>query len=273
VLPSDAETTGLPANAATVRALLTNTGLVDQVLRESGAGDVPAVFAAEAIAVDEVVNTRFVKVRVLALDPALAATIAGKLVDRATAQGALVDRGVAEAMMKHFDQQAGRAATRLAEAERRLLEYVREHRVEALRLEVEALLARRRGVSGSAQAPRGGTRGRDAPGTPRPPAPQAPPTPIGLLFERELEVARLETDYEASRRVYADLVERREHAAAAAIGDAPIVRRLDPEIAQGRPLPRGRARKAAIGLLAGLLIGVALAVAAEARRGWRTGTA
>lgn len=82
-------------------------------------------------------------------------------------------------------------------------------------------------------------------------------TPLNELYAREMQLARLETARDVTERVYTDLAARYEQVRADASGGGPRLHVLDPVISPGQPLPRGRLRKTALGLFAGLLVGLA----------------
>jgi uncharacterized protein involved in exopolysaccharide biosynthesis len=90
------------------------------------------------------------------------------------------------------------------------------------------------------------------------------------LLVRDLELARIGTDYDIARRVYFDFGVLHERTLAEVSSAVSLIRIVDPDIAPGVPLARGVARKTALGVLVGLLAGLAVVIAWEARGSGRT---
>jgi len=84
------------------------------------------------------------------------------------------------------------------------------------------------------------------------------PGPLNELHFRQVEAARLETDYDVAKQVYRDLALRYEQSRISVAGTVEIV---DPAITPTQPVPRGRLRSVALGLIAGALFGGLAALA------------
>jgi len=259
VLPTARQTSGLPRTAGTVRALLTNTGIVSEALRGTPleGSTTPAEFAKSAVLIDDMPGGQFVRMRVRAPDPNLAATIARSLVDRAVVQGARVDERAAARTSEELKVQLDRAAERLAEAGRLLLDYVQRTHGKGMRDEVQTLLSDPRdapGVPGETDASRARLTGQP-----------------DVTSNHELELAKRRTDYLVARRAYTDIGVRYEKAQFEAVAGGSLVRLVDPQIVAGTPLPRDRMRKTVFGLLVGLLLGLAVLIIWEARSSSKRG--
>ena len=268
VVSTPRETSGLPRTPATARALLTNTGVVSDALRDTPLeqSTTAAEFVRTGVVIDEVPGGQFVRLRVRAADPNLAAAIVRSLVNGAVAQGARVDERAAARAGDELKIQLDRAAERLTDAGRRLLELYR--RVPGITNDVQALLSERREGLLAAEvgvllpgAGAGAGRPRADPGRT---LAEAELKQLEGLSERELELAKLRADYAVARRVYTDIGVRYEHARFDALAGGSLVQLVDPQIAAGTPLPRDRVRKTLLGLVVGLLAGVAVVIVWEA---------
>jgi uncharacterized protein involved in exopolysaccharide biosynthesis len=273
VLSAPRETSGLPRTAATVRALLTNSGVVNEALRGTvlEQSTNAAEFVRAALFVDDVPGGQFVRLRVRARDSKLAATLTKSLVDGAAAQAARVDER-AGTTGEQLKVQLDRAAERMAEAGNRLLDYQQRSHPNEASSEVQAILRERRELL---EIPLESERGQDrfpgaaglaAPGEQRRRAlTEAEVKQLETLSARELEMIRLRTDFFAAGLVYSELGLRYEKARSDALDKDSILVLVDGEIAPGAPLPRGRLRKTVLGFVIGLLVAVAFVVIREAQ--------
>jgi uncharacterized protein involved in exopolysaccharide biosynthesis len=273
VLPTPRETSGLPRTAATARALLTNTGVVSEALRGTALeqATTAADFIRTNVSIDEVPGGQFVRLRLRAMDPTLASTVTKSLVETAMTQGARVDERAAASAGEELKIQLDRAAERLREAGSQLLEYHQSSRVAGVTRDVQAVLGERRDALGlTAELEGGAPRLRPAePGRPSGEFSDSELKVLDGLSARDLELARLRTNYGVARRVYSDLGLRYEQARADALSGGALLRLVDPEIAAGTALPRNRGRKTMLGLVVGLLAGCAAVVVLEANRSLR----
>ena len=85
------------------------------------------------------------------------------------------------------------------------------------------------------------------------------------LHRRKIELARLETNVELTRKVYSDLLVRYEESRTQALGFSPQLQVVDEAIIPDRPMPRQRLRSGATGFLTGLLGGSLIALMLEGR--------
>jgi uncharacterized protein involved in exopolysaccharide biosynthesis len=259
VLAPGREGATLPRNVHTARALLTSPALVSDALRGTpleGSATAPE-FSRRSISVDDMPAGQFLRVRVRAPSPELAAGVTKALVDRAAAQADRLERSSASRINEELKRQLARAAERFTEAERRLLEYGRRAPQPGSTSAVGIVLPRYDPLTVPI-SPRGeATAGIELKQPDR-------------LLVRDLELARIGTDYDIARRVYFDFGVLHERTLAEVSSAVSLIRIVDPDIAPGVPLARGVARKTALGVLVGLLAGLAVVIAWEARGSGRT---
>lgn len=173
-------------------------------------------------------------------DPRRAAELANHLADAGVrASGALGVDDAAVAIAQ-LTRQLEVARERLAHAEARLLTFRRQAQLDLLRSDVDALLEQRQ---------RRNERGTVAE------VPQ-----LATLYERELEQARLQVEYDAASRVYGELFARHEEASIAADTRGNALRIVSKAYEPSTPVrPRPTVLMAAggaIGVIAGALAGV-----------------
>ena len=137
-----------PVNIGAVRALVQNGTLASQVLRETGLDSPPGTlspqaFIADAVRVDEVPGTNFLKMIVTLPDPGKAAIASTTLARKAVDLSRQVSHDEGLAFRGRVKDQLEAAAQRLAEAEQRLLSYQNEAQVEVLRTDTESMLDQR----------------------------------------------------------------------------------------------------------------------------------
>ncbi len=86
------------------------------------------------------------------------------------------------------------------------------------------------------------------------------------LYERQLELTRLEQDYDLAQNVYRDVALKYERARTDVLGTIPRLQIVDEAIQPDRPLSRGRLRWLLLGLAAGLFLAASTALARDAGR-------
>ena len=274
VVSTPRETSGLPRTAATARALLTNAGVIGAALRGTtleGSMTTPE-FVRNQMSIDEVPGGQFVRVRIRASDPNLAAAVTKSLVNGVITEGARVDERAAARAGEELKIQVDRAGERLTEAGQRLLEQYRRSYAPGITNEVQALLSdgleglltgeveRFPPGVGVARRPRAG--GGAVLG-------EAELKQLEGQSKQELELAKLRADYQVARRVYSDIGVRYERSRFDALSGGSLVQLVDPQIAAGTPLPRNLIRKTLLGLVVGLLVAVAFVIVWEAHNSMR----
>lgn len=90
-------------------------------------------------------------------------------------------------------------------------------------------------------------------------------TRLSELYRRQIDLARLQTNYDLSKKVYSDLAVRYEQSRTESLG-RPQLQLVDEAIPADRPLPRGRLQSAALGSATGVLVAGLLALMLESRR-------
>ena len=76
---------------------------------------------------------------------------------------------------------------------------------------------------------------------------------LGVLYTRQLELARLQSSYDVATKVYTDLLVKYEQAATNAVVVSRQLQIVDAAVTPDRPVPRRQGTSAALGLAAGLL--------------------
>jgi hypothetical protein len=80
------------------------------------------------------------------------------------------------------------------------------------------------------------------------------------LYRRQIELARLQTNYDLAKKVYSDVRVRYEETRSEGVGSSAVLQVVDDAIQPDRPLSRQGAKSAALGLVAGLLVAAAAAL-------------
>jgi uncharacterized protein involved in exopolysaccharide biosynthesis len=88
---------------------------------------------------------------------------------------------------------------------------------------------------------------------------------LGELYSRQIEQARLQTNYDLAKRVYSDVRVRYEETRSEGAGSSVVLQIVDDAIPPDRPLSRQGAKSAAVGLVGGLLLAAAAALALDSR--------
>jgi uncharacterized protein involved in exopolysaccharide biosynthesis len=240
-------------NANAVRTVLTAPsvlGGVNQTLSSEGHPPVDA----GAIAVDPSGAASLVRLRVRLGDPGAAQRAAILLVERGGAAAREMRAKVLKNVRPTLDTELQEAAKQLEASEQRLLEFRRQARLEVLQSDLETELTARRGTPGNGT---GLSLTRDKPST------EELQRLLNELYQRELELKRVEREVDVAERVYAArMVRARE---SDALQSVPLFE-LAESVAPGASLGRDLTRKLALGLVVGLLLGLALIVMAEAVR-------
>ena len=86
------------------------------------------------------------------------------------------------------------------------------------------------------------------------------------LYKRKIELARIQADYDVSKRVYSELVAKYEEARGRVAGNSAQLQILDAPVLPDRPLPRRRSQFAILGGLLGMMFGVVPALVVNRRR-------
>jgi succinoglycan biosynthesis transport protein ExoP len=87
---------------------------------------------------------------------------------------------------------------------------------------------------------------------------------LSLLYERETELSRLQTEYDLSRAVYLDVATRYEQARVQVAGRSPKLQLMDTALPPDRPVSRHVVRNTALALLTGFFLTVVAALCFEA---------
>lgn len=235
------------SNALAVRTVLTSPAVIEAVRTALGTEGLSTALDAGSIFVDVVINTSLVRLRVRMTEPAAASRAAVLLAQRGVAIGRNLRQRDAQAVAAGADVDLLAASRALEDAERAVIQFRQTSRIEVLRAEVEAGLARR------ARPPAGNLR----------PQPDAGDVPgLTELYEREMELERLRRALTIAEQVYvAQAVRSRQLQAR---GTLPAMEMVETTVPAGAPVPREIGRKLALGAVLSLLIAAALAVAAEA---------
>jgi uncharacterized protein involved in exopolysaccharide biosynthesis len=88
---------------------------------------------------------------------------------------------------------------------------------------------------------------------------------LSELYRRKIDLGRLQTNYDLSKKVYSDLAMRYEQSRES-LGNSPQLQLVDEAIPADRPLPRRRLQWAALGSATGLLVAGLLALLLESRQ-------
>jgi uncharacterized protein involved in exopolysaccharide biosynthesis len=91
-------------------------------------------------------------------------------------------------------------------------------------------------------------------------------TRLTELYRRQIDHARLQTNYDLSKKVYSDLAVRYEQSRTESLGNSPQLQLVDEAIPADRPLPRGQLQSAALGSATGVLVAGLLALLLESRQ-------
>ena len=86
------------------------------------------------------------------------------------------------------------------------------------------------------------------------------------LYSGEIELARLETNYDLAKKVYSDVRVRYEETRSEGVGSSAVVQIVDDAIPPDRPLSRQTAKLTALGLVAGFIAAALVALGLDSRQ-------
>jgi uncharacterized protein involved in exopolysaccharide biosynthesis len=86
---------------------------------------------------------------------------------------------------------------------------------------------------------------------------------LSELYSRQIQLARLQTNYDLAMRVYSDVRVRYEQTRSEGVGSSAVLQVVDEAIPPDRPLSRQGAKSTAVGLVAGFLVAAAAALALD----------
>jgi len=338
------------ASTANFRALLENLTHAQQVITELGLDKppfslTPQRFHDEALQVEELPGTNFVKVRVKLTDPTRAMEASRRLAQKAVSLNTEINRregsSIRDLLKVHLDESSDQLKT----AETQLLAFKRNAQIELLERDTDAMMYERgdllrltidiesekarlkaaeseiskqervlsvgRSVQSEDALRRAGARDSENP------ANAAIKDAQGLdlsnpfinpvyqtlefqiassrgrlaaleqqrrelvevrklggrelkaltdLYGLEIELARLQTNYDLTKRVYSDVRVRYEQTRSDGVASSAVLQVVDDAIPPDRPLSRQGAKSAALGFAAGFLVAAAAALALDSRQ-------
>jgi len=338
------------ASTANFRALLENLTHAQQVITELGLDKppfslTPQRFHDEALQVDDLPGTNFVKVRVKLTDPTRAMEASRRLAQKAVSLNTEINRregsSIRDLLKVHLDESSDQLNT----AETQLLAFKRNAQIELLERDTDAMMYERgdllrltidiesekarlkaaeseiskqervlsvgRSVQSEDALRRAGARDSENP------ANAAIKDAQGLdlsnpfinpvyqtlefqiassrgrlaaleqqrrelvevrklggrelkaltdLYGLEIELARLQTNYDLTKRVYSDVRVRYEQTRSDGVASSAVLQVVDDAIPPDRPLSRQGAKSAALGFAAGFLVAAAAALALDSRQ-------
>ena len=86
------------------------------------------------------------------------------------------------------------------------------------------------------------------------------------LYSGEIELARLETNYDLAKKVYSDVRVRYEETRSEGVGSSAVLQIVDDAIPPDRPLSRQTAKLTALGLVAGFIAAALVALGLDSRQ-------
>lgn len=232
--------------AADCKALIRTPKIISDTLNElelHRAGMTTESFIDDAVDVQLIPSTNFVKVSVVLGDPTKARLAANLLATKAVALSRTINQQGGGATLKSLDKQVAQAAANVDNAQQRLLDYDRTTDPDLLEAEVKASLTRPSGA-GSATAV---NQRRE-------------------LYQRRLDRTKLTALHEATVRLYADLVARQIQARSLAAADTPQLLIVDEAAQPDHPMARRRPQWGMLGGLIGAATGVVLALLLNKRQ-------
>jgi uncharacterized protein involved in exopolysaccharide biosynthesis len=199
-------------------------------------------FIDNALDVQPVPRTSLIRLNVALSDPTKARLAAALLANKVMQLSQRVDRDAGSASLATLERRLADAERPLKDAEERLLTF--QAGVDRESLSAENI---------SKIGPRTPTKNQAA-----------------EIYRRRLQLARLQTEYDARTRAYYALALGYEEAiAAAALPSGPQLQILVGPVQPDRPMPRRHRQFATLGGLLGLVCGIVSAVAIEGRRAAR----
>lgn len=234
--------------AASVRTLVTGPVLLAEVAAQSPGPQIQP----DDVFVDPVPNTPFVRLRVHDRDPQRASAIARQLGERVVALSRQLRTEAFKSDTPVDRTRLDAADAQLREAETRLVELQLQSNIERLRREQEVRLDRHEAaLKRQVQA---------AP----PPATQDVDTKARQeLYRRELELKRVEEEYELARSAYITELARVKQIDAPDSASIPLAELVEGTAPPASPVARDRVRLTLLAFAASFLLGVALVVLIE----------
>jgi uncharacterized protein involved in exopolysaccharide biosynthesis len=89
---------------------------------------------------------------------------------------------------------------------------------------------------------------------------------LGELYSRQIELARLETNYDLAKKVYGDLRVRYEETGSEGVGSSAVLQVVDDAIPPDRPLSRQTTKLTALGVVAGFMAAALAALVLDSRQ-------
>jgi uncharacterized protein involved in exopolysaccharide biosynthesis len=231
--------TPLVVTTAVARAMVTNSRLVSETIKEIGLDGQMSLqeFIDDAMGVQPVPSTNIVKVSVTLKDPAKARQAATLLATKLVEFTRGVDRDGAAAALQAVETQMTQAKAGFKNAEQNLIEYQTRADVEGLEAEIDTLRRQHRQTA----------------------------TSRAELYRRRLEIERLHTEFLVWARAASDLTMRYQEARTRASSSTQL-KVLDLPMQSERPLPRKRVPFAVSGALVGLVLGFIASLLINRRR-------
>ena len=301
------------SNASNVRMLLTAPALLQEVAASTGdEGGVRAIDV-DAVFVDPVPQTAFVRLRVRMDDPTRTARVAQMLAVRGAELSRKVRTEPLEAAPEANDARVDGARAALDRAESNLLEFRRQSQIEILRRDIESRLDQRataqsieweiereraRLAAALEEVERYTGRmkaGEGAEGSTEPEVVSASvlleafartaaesrirlaeleqtrrqlagtikgdPQRLDDLYRNELQLKRLEQEYELARQVYETEAERARREGGSI--SVPMIKLVEESVPAAHPVPRERLRLIGLAMVLSFLFGLALVILLE----------
>jgi uncharacterized protein involved in exopolysaccharide biosynthesis len=89
---------------------------------------------------------------------------------------------------------------------------------------------------------------------------------LSELYSRQIEEARLQTNYDLAKKVYSDIRVRYEETRSEGVGSSAVLQVVDDAIPPDRPLSRQTTKTTALGLAAGLIAAALIALVLDSRQ-------
>lgn len=89
---------------------------------------------------------------------------------------------------------------------------------------------------------------------------------LSELYSRQMELARLQTNYDLAKRVYSDVRVRYEETRSEGVGSSAVLQVVDEAIPPDRPLSRQGAKSTGVGFVLGFMLAALVALALDSRR-------
>jgi uncharacterized protein involved in exopolysaccharide biosynthesis len=89
---------------------------------------------------------------------------------------------------------------------------------------------------------------------------------LNELYGRNIELARLQTNYQLATRVYSDVKVRYEETRSEGVGSSAVLQVVDEAIPPDRPLSRQAAKSTGVGMVVGLMLAALVSLALDSRQ-------